>query len=163
MPEPDLVFEDGRKAYSAEAQAKRDRFLLKQWESKIDERIAPLAQKTAANDQYVASQVLDSIKTKATSDAKTEIDTIAQQYPQFEEHKKDVAAAMEANPSYTLKQAWAEVFVNKVGPQLAGQQAASVKAKVSAGSANPARPSGAAPSAPTSFEEALKQHFPARN
>jgi hypothetical protein len=162
MPEPDLVFEDGRKAYSAEAQAKRDQFLLKQWESKIDERIEPLAKKTAANDQYVANQVWEGIQSKATVDAKTEIDTLSQQYPQFNEHRKEIASVMEANPTFTLKQAWAQVFVDKVGPQLAGQQAAAVKAKVSAGSANPARPSGAPPGPPQDFEEALRQLYPNR-
>ena len=162
MPEPDLVFEDGRKAYSAEAQAKRDQFLLKQWESKIDEKISPLANKSAATEKYVADQVYSTIRAKADVDAKTEIDTLRQQYPQFDEHKATVAEVMEANPSYTLKQAWAEVFVTKVGPQLAGQSAAAVKQKVSASSANPQRPSGAPSSAPRDFEEALRQYFPNR-
>lgn len=159
MPEPDLVFEDGRKAFSAEAQAKRDQWLLKQWESKIDEKISPLAQKSQATEKYVADQVYETIKAKADVDAKTEIDSIRQQYPQFEEHKKDVAALMEANPRYTLKQAWAEVFVEKVGPKLAGQTAAAVTRKVQAGtgSANPARPSGATTSVPSGFKEHLEQ------
>lgn len=161
MPEPDLVFEDGRKAYSAEAQSKRDQFLLKQWEAKIDEKVAPLANKSAATEKYVADQVMDSIRVKATADAKTEIETIRQQYPQFEEYEPEVKAAMIADEHLTLKQAWAQVFIDKVGPQLAGQHAAAVKAKVSAGSANPARPSGAPPSAPKDFHEALAQHFPA--
>ena len=64
--------------------------------------------------------------------------------------------------TYTLKQAWAEVFIDKVGPQLAGQHAATVKAKVSAGSANPARPSGAPSGPPKDFDEALRAFFPAR-
>lgn len=163
MPEPDLVFEDGRKAYSAEQLSKRDQFLLRQWESKIDERLDPLAKKTQANEQYVAAQIHQTITAQAETAAKSEIDALRQQYPQFEEHKKDIAAVMEANPRYTLKQAWAEVFVEKVGPKLAGQQAASVKAKVSAGSANPSRPSGAPQGPPKDFHEALAQHFPARN
>lgn len=162
MPEPDLVFEDGRKAYSAEQLAKRDQFLLTQWESKIDEKVAPLANKSAATEKYVADQVYAGIKAKADSDAKTELDSLRTQYPQFKDHEADIKALMIADSSLTLKQAWAQVFVDKVGPQLAGQQAAAVRQKVSAGSANPSRPSGAPPSAPRDFEEALRQHFPNR-
>jgi hypothetical protein len=162
MPEPDLHFEDGRKSYSDQQLQKRDQWLLKQWESKIDEKVAPLANKSAATEKYVADQVYSSIQTKATADAKTEIDALRQQYPQFDEHKATVAEVMEANPTYTLKQAWADVFISKVGPQLAGQQAAAVRQKTQAGSANPSRPSGAPPSAPKDFHEALAQHFPAR-
>lgn len=161
MPEPDLHFEDGRKAYSAEQLQKRDQFLLKQWESKIDERIAPIAKGHAATEKYVADQVYEGIKTQAASTAKSEIEALQQQYPQFEEHRKDVAAVMEAHPKYTLEQAWAKVFVEKVGPKLAGQQAATVNRKVQAGtgSANPARPSGATPKPAEGFKEALEQAF----
>lgn len=157
MPEPDLIFEDGRKAYSAEALAKRDQFLQRQWDAKIDEKISPLATKHAATEKYVADQVMDSIRTKATADAKTDIDTLSQQYPQFNEHKQEVADVMEANPTFTLKQAWAQVFIDKVGPKLAGQQAATVKQKVQAGSANPARPSGATKTVPEGFKAHLEQ------
>ena len=159
MPEPDLVFEDGRKAFSAEAQAKRDQWLLKQWESKIDEKVAPLANKSAATEKYVADQVYQGIKAKADAEAGTEIESLKQQYPQFWDHRADVAALMEANPKYTLKQAWAEVFVEKVGPKLAGQHAAAVTKKVQAGSgsANPARPSGATQQVPSGFKEHLEQ------
>ena len=158
MPEADLLFEGGQKAYSAESVQK----LLRQFREEIEGKIQPLAQKSATAEKYVADQVYEGIKAKATDAAKSEIETLRQQYPQFDAHKTEVADVMEANPGYTLKQAWAEVFVNKVGPQLAGQQAAAVKAKVSAGSANPQRPSGAPPSAPRDFEEALRQHFPNR-
>lgn len=163
MPEPDLQFEDGRRAYSAEQMQKRDQFLLKQWESKIDEKIAPIAKNGENANRYVADQVMSTIKAKADVDAKSEIDSLSQRYPQFNEHKKAIADAMEQNPSYTLKQAWAEVFIEKVGPQLAGQQAAAVKQKVNAGSANPARPSGAPVGPPKDFDEALRQLLPARN
>lgn len=163
MPEPDLHFEDGRKSYSADGLAKRDQWLLKQWESKIDERIAPLAKNGENANRYVAAQIEQTIKAQAETSAKSEIDSLRQQYPQFEEHKSAVADAMEANPSWTLSQAWADVFVKKVGPQLAGQQAAAVRQKTQAGSANPSRPSGAQVSAPKDFHEALAQHFPARN
>jgi hypothetical protein len=159
MPEPDLVFEDGRKAYSAERQQQRDQWLLKQWESKIDEKIQPLAKRGEQVDRIVADREYQAIRAKADVDAKSEIDALKQQYPQFEEHKTAVADLMEAKPTYTLAQAWAEVFVQKVGPKLAAGQAATVKQKVQAGSANPARPSGAAPSAPMDFHEALRQHL----
>lgn len=162
-PQADIPLEDGRRVYSAEQQHKREQWLLKQWESKIDEKIAPIAKNGEHANQFVANQIEQTIKTQAASSAKSEIDALRQQYPQFDEHKSAVADVMEANPTYTLKQAWAEVFVEKVGPKLAAGQAATVKAKVSAGSANPQRPSGATPSAPTTFEEALAQHFPARN
>ncbi len=164
MPEPDLHFEDGRKAYSAEQMAKRDQFLLKQWESKIDEKVAPLANKSAATEKYVADQVYAGIEAKAQSAAKTELETLRQQYPQFQEHESAIKDVMIANPAYTLKQAWSEVFVDKVGPQLAGQHAATVQKKVSAGSANPARPSGAATQKPAAdFREALEQAFGVTN
>ncbi len=163
MPEPDLHFEDGRKSYSDQQLQKRDQWLLKQWEAKIDEKVAPLANKSAATEQYVADQVYSSIQTKASADAKSEIESLRQQYPQFDEHKAAIAEVMEANPSYTLKQAWAEVFIAKVGPQLAGQSAAAVRQKTQAGSANPSRPSGAPPAPPKDFEEALRQLLPARN
>lgn len=161
-PQPDIPLEDGRKVYSAEQQHKREQWLLKQWESKIDERIAPLARKGEQVDRIVADREYQAIKANAEVSAKAEIDSLKQQYPQFEEHKRDIADVMEANPHFTLKQAWAEVFVNKVGPKLAAGSAAAVKQKVQAGSANPSRPSGAAPSTPTDFEEALRSYFPQR-
>jgi hypothetical protein len=162
MPEPDLVFEDGRKAYSAEQLQKRDQFLLRQWESKIDEKIQPLARKGEQVDRIVAEKEFAAIQAKSQADAQSEIESLKQQYPQFWEHRDRVAEVMEANPRYTLSQAWAEVFVKDVGPKLAGQQAAAVKAKVSAGSANPQRPSGAPPNPPRDFEDALRQMFPQR-
>lgn len=162
MPEPDLVFEDGRKAYSAERQQQRDQWLLKQFESQIDAKLAPLAERGKAVDQIVADKAYATIQSQAERDARTEIDTLKQQ-PHFEEHRKDIAAAMEAHPDLTLRQAWAQVFTEKVIPQLAGHQAATVKAKVQAGSANPARPSGAAASAPKDFHDALSAFFPVRN
>lgn len=162
-PQPDIPLEDGRKVYSAEQQHKREQWLLKQWESKLDAKIAPIAKQGEQVNQIVADREWNRIKGDADVAAKTEIDALRQQYPQFDEHKADVAEAMEKNPSFTLAQAWAQVFVQKVGPKLAGQRAATVKAKVSAGSANPARPSGAPVNAPKDFHEALSQHFPARN
>jgi hypothetical protein len=155
-PMPDLEFEDGRKAYSAERQQQREQWLQRQWDAKIDAKIEPLAKRGQATDEYVANQVYSGIKVQAETTAKTEIESLAKQYPQFNDHRKDVAAVMEANPSYTLKQAWSEVFVDKVGPQLASQQAASVTKKVQAGSANPARPSGAHTTAPGSIREHLE-------
>ena len=162
MPDPDLHFEDGRKSYSDQQLAKRDQWLLKQWEAKMDEKIQPLTRKGEQVDRIVAEKELAAITAKSQSDATSEINALKEQYPQFWEHRERVAAVMEANPRYTLSQAWAEVFVKEVGPQLAGQQAAAVNRKVSAGSANPQRPSGAPPSAPRDFEEALRQHFPNR-
>lgn len=152
-PQPDIPLEDGRKVYSAEQQHKREQWLLKQWESKIDERIAPLAKKGEQVDRIVADREYQAIKANAEVAAKTEIDSLRQQYPQFDEHKKDIADVMEANPSFTLKQAWVEVFVTKVGPELAKGQAAAVKQKVQAGSANPSRPSGAVPAPAKDFHE----------
>lgn len=162
MPEPDVVFEDGRKTYSDGQLQKRDQWLMRQMESKFDERLAPLAKQGEQVNRIVADREYATLRARADVDAKAEIDALKQQYPQFEEHKKDIADAMEANPSFTLAQAWAQVFVSKVGPKLAAGQAAAVKQKVNAGSANPSRPSGATPSAPVDFEEALRQHFPQR-
>ncbi len=157
-PEPDLQFEDGRRAYSAEQQHKREQWLLGRMATQMDERITPLAERqnrTEAEKQMVA------IRAQATVDARSEIDALKAQ-PQFEEHRKDIAAVMEAHPALNLRQAWAQVFTEKVIPKIAGQQAATVNRKVQAGSANPARPSGAATSAPADFAEALAAHFPHR-
>jgi hypothetical protein len=161
-PQPDIPLEDGRKVYSAEQQHKREQWLLKQWESKIDEKIQPLTRKGEQVDRIVAEKEFAAIQAKSQADAQSEIESLKQQYPQFWEHRDRVAEVMEANPRYTLSQAWAEVFVKDVGPKLAGQQAAAVKAKVSAGSANPQRPSGAPPNPPRDFEDALRQMFPQR-
>jgi hypothetical protein len=161
-PQPDIPLEDGRRVYSAEQQHKREQWLLKQWESKIDERLEPLARKGQQIDQFVAEKEFAAIQAKSSADAKSEIDTLKQQYPQFWEHRERVADVMEANPRFTLSQAWAEVFVKDVGPKLAGQQAAAVNKKVQAGSANPSRPSGAPSAAPRDFEDALRQMFPQR-
>lgn len=162
-PQPDIPLEDGRKVYSAEQQHKREQWLLKQWETKIDERIQPLAAKGQQIDQIVAEKEYAAIQMRSKAEASSEIESLKQQYPQFWEHRERVAEVMEANPRFTLSQAWAEVFVKDVGPKLAGQQAAAVNRKVSAGSANPQRPSGAPPSAPQDFHDALRQHFPQRN
>jgi len=156
-PMPDLEFEDGRKAYSAERQQQREQWLQRKWDAQIDAKIEPLAKRGQATDEYVANQMFSGIKVQAETTAKTEIESLSKQYPQFNEYRKDVAAVMEANPSYTLKQAWSEVFIDKVGPQLASQQAATVTKKVQAGSANPARPSGAQTTVPDGFKAHLEQ------
>lgn len=156
MPEPDLHFEDGRKSYTSEQLAKRDAWLLKQWESKIDERIAPIAKKGEAAEKYVAEQVYAGLKAQAEVTGKSEIDALAQQYPQFNEHRDDVRAVMEANPAYSLKQAWWEVYADKLGSKLAGQSAATVQKKVAAGSVNPARQNGSATAAPPS---SIREHL----
>lgn len=158
MPEPDLVFDDGRKAFSDAAMGKVVQFLQQQLESTLEQRLSPIASKAEANERFVAEQTYAAIQEKAKVDGRSEIESLAKQYPQFDEHRADVREVMEANPSYTLKQAWAEVFVTKVGPKLAGQSAAAVKQKVSAGSANPARPNGAATAqVPGSIREHLEQ------
>jgi hypothetical protein len=162
MPEPDLRFEDGSKTYSDQQLLKRDQWLIRQMESKFDAKIQPLTRKGEQVDRIVAEKEFAAIQAKSQADAQSEIESLKQQYPQFWEHRDRVAEVMEANPRYTLSQAWAEVFVKDVGPKLAGQQAAAVKAKVSAGSANPQRPSGAPPNPPRDFEDALRQMFPQR-
>lgn len=160
MPEPDLIFEDGRKAYSSEQMAKRDAFLLKQFEGKLDERIAPIAKKGEAAEKYVAEQVYAGLQAQAKVDGNAEIESLAKQYPQFNELRADVREVMLANPSYTLKQAFWEVYADKHGSTLAGQSAATVQKKVAAGSVNPARQNGTATVAPaTSFREALEREF----
>lgn len=156
-PMPDMEFEDGRKAYSAERQHQREQWLQRQWESKIDEKIGPLAKRAETTDAYVAEQVYSGIRAEADTKAAASIESLSKQYPQFQEHRKDVAAVMEANPRFTLEQAWAQVFVERVGPKLAGQQAATVTRKLDAGTANPSRPSGAQVTAPDGFKAALEQ------
>ena len=156
-PQPDIPLEDGRQVYSSERQRQRDQWLMRQMESKFDEKLQPLTNKSAATEKYVADQVYAGIEAKAHSSAKTELDSLRQQYPQFAEHEPAIKALMIENPTYTLKQAWAEVFIKEVGPALAGQHAATVKQKVSAGSANPARPSGASKTVPSGFREHLEQ------
>lgn len=154
-PMPDLQFEDGRMAYSAEQQKKREQWLLREWDSRIDAKIEPLAKRGQQTDQYVAGQVYAGIKTQAEATATSSIEALSKQYPQFNDHRKDVGQVMADNPSFTLEQAWAKVFVEKVGPKLASQQAATVTRKLDAGTANPSRPSGAQTSVPDNFKDHL--------
>lgn len=160
-PRADIPLEDGSRIYSEAQQAKREQWLLKQWESKLDERINPLAEKGKQVDQIVAEKEYARIAAQAEVTAKSEIDSLREQYPWFDERKAEIAAVMEAKPRYTLEQAVAEVLVKTVGPKLAGQQAAAVTKKVQAGtgSANPSRPSGATPKPAADFKEALEQAF----
>lgn len=164
MPEPDLHFEDGRKSYTDQQLAKRDAWLLKQWESKIDERIAPIAKKGEAAEKYVAEQVYTGLKAQAEAAGKSEIDSLAKQYPQFDELRGEIKAVMVANPNYTLKQAFWEAYAEKHGSEIAGQKAATVQKKVDAGSVNPGRQNGAATAPPAEgFREALERAFGVSN
>ncbi len=154
-PQPDLQFQDGTTTYSADQLRKRDAWRDaqrdSQWEQKVDQRLKPL-------QDYNQKQVSADIRAQAKVDATTEVTALKQQ-PYFEEHRSDVRAAMIADESLTLKQAWAQVFIEKVIPKIQSGKAAVSVQKTQAGTANPARPSGAAPGPPKDFHEALTRAF----
>ncbi len=150
-PPPDLQFQDGTTTYSTEQLRKRDAWRDAQLDKRVGERLKPL-------QQFTEQQMVEQIKVKATADATAEVAALKQQ-PYFEEHKADVREAMLANTSLNLKQAWAQVFIEKVIPKISAGKAATTVQKTQAGTANPARPSGAAAGPPKDFHEALTRAF----
>lgn len=146
-PQPDIELQDGSLTYSAAQLQARDAWRDAQMDSRIDQRIKPI-------QQFTEKQVAAQIKEQATRDATAQV-TALKANPHFETHKGDVRELMLKNDRLSLEQAWAQVFIEKVIPKLSATSAAGLQQKVSAGSANPARPSGAAAGPPKDFHEAL--------
>ena len=132
-PQPDIPLEDGRAVYSAEQQRVRDAWLIKQVRSEFQQELKPFKddrekaaeteRKRAAWDQ--AGELLAKLKAK----------------PHFTEHKAEINALMEANPEWSVSDAYNEVLITKVLPKASQTERAAVLAdihhKAGAGTLNP--------------------------
>ena len=155
-PQPDVQLSDGSWTYSAKGLQERDAWLQRRWESKIDERIAPLKESSALIERREAERIADQLKSDARTQGLTEVMEMRKQ-PHFTEHEKDIKAAMLADESLSLQQAYTKVFIDKVIPKLAKGQAAVLQQKTGANSANPSRPSGATPAPAQDFHEEVSR------
>jgi len=155
-PTPDIQLEDGRAVYSAAQLAKRDDWRERRLESRFDEKLKPLQQnayKTQADAEYAR------IAAESTAAGARDVEAMKAQ-PHFWENRTAIRDKMAADPDLSLREAYAQVFIEKVVPQLNQATASTLQKKVSASSANPSRPSGATPPPPKDFREALEQLGP---
>jgi len=158
-PQPDIPLEDGRSVYSAVQLQKREAWLERKWESKVDAKLQPLQQ------SFSKREAAD-IQARIDADAKVYgIQTVAEMRtkPHFTELEGDIKQRMLADGNLSLREAYAQSFVEKVIPQLAAGKAATLQQKVGASSANPSRPSGAVAAPPKDFKEALEREFAAQS
>lgn len=158
-PQPDIQLEDGRAVYSAQQLQKREAWLERRWESKVDAKLQPLK-------EFSSKQQADAITARIDAESKAYgIQTVTEMRakPHFTELEGDIKQRMLADESLSLREAYAQSFIEKVIPQLAAGKAATLQQKVGASSANPSRPSGAVAAPPKDFREALEREFAAQS
>lgn len=158
-PQPDIALEDGRAVYSAAQLKKREEWLERRWESKVDAKLQPL-QETANKQQ--ADAIFAKVQAESKAAGIRDVEAMKAR-PHFEELKSDIRERMLADPQLTLREAYNVSFMEKVVPQLAAGKAATLQQKVGASSANPSRPSGAVAAPPKDFREALEREFAAQS
>lgn len=158
-PLADIPLDDGRALYSDTQQRKREAWLQRQWEAKLDARLQPIQ---ATTKKVEAERVYAEIQQRATRDGSASVSALLSANPVLAQHKTAMRDAMLADPKLSLEGAALRVLSTVVGPASASAKASALQQKVGAGSANPSRPSGAVVGKPKDFTEALQQAFAAR-
>ncbi len=105
MPQPDLEVTDGQgqvvsRTYSAEQLAKRDEWRDRQWQAKVDQRIAPIEQERKAKAEAEEAAKLEREMSARTEDVLsdiTEVLEIGEDMPKEQKHLlyKEVFAQMD--------------------------------------------------------------------
>lgn len=156
-PQPDLDYGNGILGYSAQRQAEREAWLTDRLMSQFSEKLQPLAQ---AEERRAGTEKAAQITRESQEQGRAQVEAMRAK-PHFKEHEKDIKAAMLADESLSLQDAYLKVILDKVVPANGAHKAAQVQQKVAANTANPSRPSGAAQGPPKTFREGLVAAFSA--
>lgn len=155
-PQPDIDFGNGLTGFSAKQQAKREAWFRSQLERDFSQKLQPL---TEAEQRRAGHEKASQIQADSKAAGIQEVQQMREQYPFFKDHEKDIKAAMLADESLSLKDAFLKVIATKVAPANGAQKAAQLQHKVAANTANPSRPSGASTGPPKTFREGLEAAF----
>jgi hypothetical protein len=166
-PEADLQSGDGTLVYSAPQLKKWQQWNANQLRSEFEKKLQPIV---TEHQQTVSERALSSYKT-TTGDA---IAALKAQYPEFESHRADVSAVINADPtllqlatnpetaSMALKHAWQQVYLDKVLPakqsQAEAQVVASLQQRAVAATTNPATATSATPKSTLGDARAALEH-----
>lgn len=119
-----IIQETGQKFYSAE-QAQR----LMEWsEQRIDSRLKPLEERTAATQA----------ETQARNDARTQIQDAEKSWPHFNDFAEDIFAELQKDRRLSLEGAYRRVVVPKIRQQERDAVIKEMRGKAHAGTGNPA-------------------------
>jgi hypothetical protein len=150
-PEADLQTADGALVYSAAQQAKREQWLTRQWDARMQKELQPLKQTHQdAQKAKESAQKLEAVKASAI-----EAYTEWAEQPHFKENVKAIQAEQHRlwetgmKPEKALRQAYLTVLNRDVIPKLQSNQHQSLvqqaAAKVRASTDNPAASAPAQP------------------
>lgn len=156
MPEPD--FEDqttGAKFYSAERLAQRDAALERRITASLEKRYGPVEHdyKTRQQREHDA-EVNAQMKRDADVYAEKQWAEV-QTWPHFAKFKDEIGAAMLAETSLDVRDAYIRIAVPKLSMQERSDVVASLNHKADAASFNPSNPVTAASGRPKTFKEAF--------
>jgi len=161
-PQPDIVV-DGYAWYSAQGQAKRDRWLANQLLTQVRQEFAPLREDIEVRQQRDTIIAATQAANRFATDTLTEMNRL----PHFKEQKAEIEKVFRAMPpmpdhlvGQAIRDAYIQVLATKVFPTLSSSAKAEVLSdfnrKAAASARNPSTGSVAHASRPKSFEEALK-------
>lgn len=155
LPEPDAFGEDERgnriPFYSAAVLPQVVEAIKRDLSAQFEREVGPLKQDYRSRQDREAQA-----EQKRTSDAwaEKEYARIAQ-YPHFTEHEQEIAAAMQADDTLGVQDAYIQIVIPKLQQQERKAVVTGLHDKANASGINPAHPSSAAQAPPRSFEEAL--------
>lgn len=148
-PQPDLETEDRTPVFSAKRLAEWHAWNARQQEKKFDERLAPLQ---AAHAQQQEHRQRELIEHASDQFAQRELQAV-KALPYYEDYKAEIKAAFAAMPQPEHPLAYGamlrDAYLKVVVPQLSQKERSAVladfKARGSASTASPSRPSSSAP------------------
>jgi hypothetical protein len=161
-PQPDIVV-DGYAWYSAQGQAKRDRWLANQLLTQVRQEFAPLREDIAVRQERDTIIAATQAANRFATDTLTEMNRL----PHFKEQKAEIEKVFRAMPAMpdhlvgqAIRDAYIQVLATKVLPSLNStaktELLSSLNQKAAASARNPSTGSVAHASRPKSFEDALK-------
>jgi len=111
MPQPDYDLGNGQFTYSVEGLQKRDEWLARQVEARITKQFAPLTQKLEQEKQALAAQQLIEVNIPA---ATKQLQRMEASRPLFKEHKREILAKLQADPTLAVEDAYWDVVGAKL-------------------------------------------------
>lgn len=153
LPEPDFEDEQGHQFFSAA----RVRESLQALETKLDAKYATQLDPLKRDLETRAARAERVKQQKAADDwAAARYDKVSQ-WPEFKAHEKEIAAAIAADPSLEIGDAYVAVVVPKLSQVERKKVVSHEQFKASASAANPGSPASAVSRPPRTFEEGLRQ------
>ena len=153
LPEPDFEDEQGHQFYSAT----RIRELAGSIEAKLDAKYATQLDPLKRDLETRAVRAARAKQQQAADDwAAARYDKVSQ-WPEFKTHEKEIAAAIAADPSLEIGDAYVAVVVPKLSQVERKKVVSHEQFKASASATNPGTPASAVSRPPRTFEEGLRQ------